>query len=110
MKIAAMIKLRPAWRRGLIAATGLSLFAFLASQLWTAGYPEWAFMLFFFAVWALISLSWSNDEFIQESACTLARIVDHNFDRVHERLEQLEHELSQPAATSQHSNRLTVRG
>ena len=95
MKIAPWFKVKHAWRNGLIVATGLSLFSFLASLLWTAGHPEWAFVLLFVATWTLISLIWSNDHYIEESASILARIVDQNFDQVHERLEQLEQELTQ---------------
>jgi hypothetical protein len=51
--------------------------------------------LLFFATWAFISMIWSNDHFIEESASVLARIVDHNFDHIHERLEQLERDRNQ---------------
>ena len=83
------------WRNGLVVTTGLSLFTVLASLLWSAGHAEWAFVLAFLTVWLLISLFWSNDEFNEESGSILARIVDHNFDQMHERLEQLEQELDQ---------------
>ena len=95
MKSGQILDTHHPWRNGLIVTTGLSLFAVLASFLWSAGYPEWAFVLLFVAVWLLISLFWSNDEFNEESGSILARIVDHNFDQMHERMEQLEQELVQ---------------
>ncbi len=81
------------WRNGLLATTGLSLFAVIASLLWVAGHAQWAFLLAFLAIWFLISLSWCNDRFIEQSGSILARIVDHNFRQVHERMESLEQEL-----------------
>jgi len=95
MKSVPLLNNRHPWRNGLIVTTGLSLFTVLASLLWSAGHAEWAFILAFLAIWLLISLFWSNDEFNEESGSILARIVDHNFDQMHERLEQLEHELDQ---------------
>ncbi len=95
MKSVPLLNTRHPWRNGLIVTTGLSLFTVLASLLWSAGHAEWAFVLAFLAIWLLISLFWSNDEFNEESGSILARIVDHNFDQMHERLEQLEHELGQ---------------
>jgi len=95
MKNLLLLNTSHPWRNGLIVTTGLSLFTVLASLLWRAGYAEWAFVLAFFTVWLLISLFWSNDEFNEESGSILARIVDHNFDQMHERLEQLEKELDQ---------------
>lgn len=94
MKTKSWLKTKRAWRNGLIITTGLSLFVFLASLLWNSGHPEWGFVLLFLATWVFISLIWSNDHFIEESASMLARIVDHNFDQVHGRLEQLEQERS----------------
>jgi len=81
------------WRDALIATTGLSVFSFASSQLWTSGYPEWAFALAFVAIWLLLTVSWSNIRFTEESGSILARIVDHNFDHVNERIERLELEL-----------------
>lgn len=83
------------WRDALIATTGLSVFAVAASLLWEAGHPEWAFALMFLAIWLLISVSWSNIDFTEESGSILARIVDKNFAQLHERVEQLERELSE---------------
>jgi hypothetical protein len=93
MKNILLLNTNRPWRNGLIVTTGLSLFTVLASFLWGAGYAEWAFVLAFFTVWLLISLFWSNDEFNEESGSILARIVDHNFDQMHKRLNQLEQEL-----------------
>jgi hypothetical protein len=95
MKSVALLNTHHPWRNGLIATTGLSLFTVLTTLLWSAGHAEWAFVLAFMTVWLLISLFWSNDEFNEESGSILARIVDHNFDQMHERLEQLEQELDQ---------------
>jgi len=95
MKSVPLLNTRHPWRNGLIVTTGLSLFTLLASLLWSAGHAEWAFVLAFVAVWLLISLFWSNDEFNEESGSILARIVDDNFDQMHQRLEQLEQELEQ---------------
>jgi hypothetical protein len=81
------------WRDGLLATTSLSLLVVLASVLWNAGHAQWAFLLVFLALWLLISLNWSNDRFIEQSGTLLARIVDHNFQRVYERMEFLEREL-----------------
>jgi len=84
--------LRP-WRRGLITTTGLTLILFVAVQLWNAGWAEWAFVATFFAVWALTSIMWSNDDYIEESGGILAGIMDQNFHQLHERLTEIEHEL-----------------
>ena len=90
------------WRNALIATTGLSVFILVASLLWNSGHPEWAFALAFVAIWLLISISWSNIDFTEESGTILARIVDHNFDHMNERIEQLEQELA--AVKNQASN------
>ncbi len=95
MKNAPLLNTRHPWRNGLIVTTVLSLFTVLASILWDAGHAEWAFVLAFLTIWLLTSLFWSNDEFNEESGSILARIVDHNFDQMHERMEQLEQELDQ---------------
>ncbi len=95
MKNVPLLNTRHPWRNGLIVTTGLSLFTVLASILWGAGHAEWAFVLAFLTIWLLTSLFWSNDEFNEESGSILARIVDHNFDQMHERLERLEQELDQ---------------
>ncbi len=83
------------WRDALIATTGLSVFAMAASILWGSGHAEWAFALAFLAVWMLVAISWSNIDFTEESGSILARIVDHNFTQLHERIEQLERELAE---------------
>ena len=96
------------WRDALIATTGLSVFTVAGSLLWTSGHPEWAFALAFVAIWLLISISWSNIDFTEESGSILARIVDHNLGQVHERIEELEKELArireQDAAGDQPGN------
>jgi hypothetical protein len=83
------------WRNALITTTGLSAFFLLASQLWLAGYEQWAFVLGFLAVWTVISISWSNVDFTEESGTILARIVDHNFENQQARLDELETEIAQ---------------
>ena len=81
------------WQNGLLATSALAAVMFSSTLLWQQGHPEWAFLLAFSATWALISISWSNVEYTEKSGNILARIVDHNFNQVHERLEQLEEEL-----------------
>ena len=82
------------WRDALIATTGLSVFILASTLLWNSGHPEWAFALAFVAIWLLISISWSNIDFTEESGSILARIVDHNFHQMNERIERLEHDLA----------------
>lgn len=105
MKRVPLLNTSYPWRNGLIATTGLSLFAVLASLSWSAGHAEWAFVLVFVAIWLLISVFWSNDEFNEESGSILARIVDQNFSQMHERLEQLEQELDQIRGTQSNEHR-----
>ena len=94
---------RHPWRDALIATTGLSVFVLAATMLWNSGHQEWAFALSFVSVWVLISISWSNVEFTEETGVLLARIMDQNFDEMHNRVRQLEDELS----ALRHSNELT---
>ena len=82
------------WRDALIATTGLSVLTLTSSMLWSSGHQQWAFALAFVAIWLLISISWSNIDFTEESGFILARIVDHNFTQMNERIEQLEQELA----------------
>jgi len=82
------------WRDALIATTGFSVFILASTMLWGSGHPEWAFALAFVAIWLLISISWSNIDFTEESGSILARIVDHNFHQMYERIEQLEQDLA----------------
>ena len=95
MKSIPLLNASNPWRNGLIVTTGLSVLMVLASLLWEAGHAEWAFVLGFAGIWLMVSLFWSNDDFNEESGSILARIVDHNFSQMHERLEQLERELDQ---------------
>mgnify|MGYP001822047729 FL=1 len=81
------------WQSGLLATSALSAVIFAASLLWQAQHQEWAFLLAFSAVWFLIAVSWSNVDYTDKTGAILARIVDSNFDHVHERLESLEAEL-----------------
>lgn len=81
------------WQSGLLATSAMSAVFFAATLLWQAQHQEWAFLLAFSAVWFLISISWSNIDYTDKTGAILARIVDSNFDHVHERLEALEQEL-----------------
>lgn len=88
-----MQKRMNAWQSGLLATSALAATLFASSQLWHQGHPEWAFVLAFAAVWALISISWANIDFSEKSGTMLAQVVDHNFEGMHERLKFLEKEL-----------------
>ena len=90
-----IFKRKQPWRDALIASTGLSVFFLAASMLWSAGHPEWAFLLVFSAIWLLLSISWSNIDFTEKSGAIMASVMDHNFQRMHEQLEQLQQELEQ---------------
>ena len=81
------------WQNGLLATSALAAALFASSMLWQQGHAQWAFLLAFLSVWVLLSISWSNVEHTEESGTVRARIVDHNFDRMHERIEYLESEL-----------------
>ena len=81
------------WQNGLLATSALAAVLFSSTLLWQQGHPEWAFLLAFSATWVLISISWSSVDYTEESGTILARMVDHNFNHVHERLEELEREL-----------------
>lgn len=89
------------WHTGLLATSGLAATLFCASLLWQQGLPQWAFVLGFAAVWALISISWSNVDFAERSGTVLAGIVDHNFVQMHERLLELEREVEELRAASE---------
>jgi hypothetical protein len=91
----SIYKRKQPWRDALIATTGLSVFTLAATLLWNSGFPEWAFALSFVGVWLLISISWSNIDFTEQSGTILARIVDKNFLQMHERIEQLEDEITE---------------
>jgi len=100
------LKRKQPWRDALIASTGLSVFALAASLLWGSGHPEWAFVLLFTAIWVIISISWSNIDFTEESAVILARLMDRNFHDLHERIAKLEQELED--MKNGHYNRITA--
>ena len=88
-----MQKRTNAWQSGLLATSALAAILFASNQLWHQGHPQWAFLLMFSAVWALISISWASIDFSEKSGAMLAQVVDHNFEDMHERLEFLEKEL-----------------
>ena len=94
-----------AWQTGLLATSGLAAVLFSASLLWQEGHPQWAFVLSFAAVWALISISLANVDFAERSGTVLARIVDHNFSQMHERLLELEQEVEELRTTLEHPYR-----
>lgn len=86
---------RRSWQNALLATSGLGALFVATSVLWQSGYPQWGFILAFAGVWALIAISWSNVDFTEETGAILARIVDHNFDQMHERVSRLEAELDE---------------
>ena len=88
-----MLKKMNVWQSGLLATSALAATFFASSQLWQQGQPQWGFLLAFVAVWFLISISWSSIDYSDRSGLVLARIVDHNFSQLHDRLEELEQEL-----------------
>ena len=90
-----MRKKMNAWQSGLLATSALAAVFFIASLLWQQGLPHWAFVLAFAVVWVLISISWANADYLDESGSILARIVDQNFDHMHERVHLLERELEE---------------
>ena len=81
------------WQSSLLATSGLAAALFAASQLWQQGLAEWGFLLGFAAVWALVALSWSSVAFTERSGILLARIMDRNFEQMHERIVELEQEV-----------------
>lgn len=97
-------KINP-WQSGLLATSALAAIMFAASLLWQAQHQEWAFLMAFSAVWFLISLSWSNVDYTDKTGAILARIVDSNFDHVHERIEILEAELEKLRLEKENSYR-----
>lgn len=86
---------RRPWRDALIATTGFSATMFVASLLWSSGNPQWAFTIAFVAVWLLLSISWSNIDFTEKSGSILADVMDHNFDHIDQRVEQLEKTITE---------------
>jgi hypothetical protein len=82
------------WQRSLLATSALSAAFVGASLLWQGGHPEWAFLLAFATVWVTLSISWSDLHFTEQSGVMLAQIVDHNFEHLHDRLAELERELT----------------
>ena len=91
----SLLKSRYPWQNGLFTTTGIALFAWFSSMLWRAGNTDWAFVLAFVGTWLLISLIWSNDDYNEESSTILARIVDHNFEQLHDQCEELESRIEQ---------------
>ena len=89
-----MQKRMNAWQSGLLATSALAAILFAASLLWQQGQPQWAFVLAFAAVWSLISISWANIDYSEESGTMLASVVDHHFDGMHDRIDYLEKELA----------------
>lgn len=81
------------WQSALLATSGLAAMIFASLELWQQGLQHWAFLLAFAAVWSIIAISWSNVDFTERSGTMLARIVDHNFEQMHERIEELEKEV-----------------
>jgi len=85
---------RNPWGSGLLLSTALAVLLVPANVLWQAGFPEWAFVLLFGAVWASFSLCLANDRFIEESGLILAQVLDESNDRLLCRIHRLEQELA----------------
>lgn len=96
------------WKTALLATSGLAALLFAASQLWTAGYPQWGFLLAFTSIWALIAVSWSNVDYTEESGIILADIMDHNINQLHERIGQLETQVQELLKEQDHKVMLEV--
>lgn len=71
-------------------STLVSLMAVTGSQLWQAGYQQWAFLLFFATLWVFFTVCLANDRFNEQSGVILARVIDENVDDLLERIRQLE--------------------
>jgi len=93
-ELQTFLRRRP-WRDALIATTGISAIMFVASLLWNSGNPQWAFIIAFVGVWLLLSISWSNIDFTEKSGTILADVMDHNFDHIDQRVEQLEKTIAE---------------
>lgn len=93
------------WQRSLLATCALSAAFVAASLLWQSGNPEWAFVVAFASVWVTLSLAWSDVDYTEESGVLLAQIVDHNFDRLHDRLQELEQQIEELRTHRAHPNR-----
>ena len=83
-----------AWHGGLLATSTLALVFFAALFSWRQGHTEWAFILAFAGVWSLVSVILSAVRFTEQSGLVLARIVDENFENLHQRISELEEEVS----------------
>jgi hypothetical protein len=81
------------WQRSLLATSALSGAFVAASLLWQSGNPQWAFVIAFITTWITLSVAWSDVDYTEESGVQLAQIMDHNFDRLQDRLEELEQQL-----------------
>lgn len=92
-----LLKRKKPWLSSLVTTTILAVFFTLASQLWVDGRPEWAFVVFFSGLWILLSVFWSNAHYSEASGLVLADIVDHNFRKVSDRIDQLEQQLEEIA-------------
>lgn len=81
------------WQRSLLATCALSAAFVAASLLWQSGNPQWAFVVVFATTWVTLSIAWSDVDYTEQSGIQLAQIVDHNFDQLHDRLNELEQQL-----------------
>ena len=93
------------WQRSLLATCALSAAFVAASLLWQSGNTHWAFVVAFTTVWVTLSLTWSDVDYTEESGVMLAQIVDHNFDRVHGRMQELEQQIEELRSRSAPPNR-----
>ena len=88
-----LFKRKKPWLNSLFTTTILAILFFYSSQLWADGYPEWGFLVSFLGLWLLMSVFWSNAHYNEQSGVILADIVDHNFRKVSDRIDQLERQL-----------------
>ncbi|MGH8034565.1 MAG: hypothetical protein ACREO9_05015 [Lysobacterales bacterium] len=82
------------WSGSLLWSTVLSALVFAGSMVWHAGFPQWAFLLFFGALWVFLTLCLANDRFNEQSGLILARVLDENVDHLLDRIGQLERTLA----------------
>jgi hypothetical protein len=93
------------WQRSLLATCALSAAFVAASLLWQSGSAHWAFVVAFATVWVTLSLTWSDVDYTEKSGVMLAQIVDHNFDRLHGRMQELEQQIEELRSRKTPSNR-----
>jgi len=78
------------WSGSLLWSTLLSGLAVAGSMLWHAGFLQWAFVLFFAALWLFFTICLANDRFNEQSGLILARLLDENVEHLLDRIRELE--------------------